>query len=61
MAQPVNIVRAIDVAFSQNTAQGVAATAKAVSTAEAEARRHAICVPRTLEAKAGIANDPAGT
>lgn len=42
-------------------AQGVVATAKAVSTAEAEAHSHAICVARTLKANAGIANDPAGT
>ena len=42
-------------------AQRVVATAMAVSAAEAEARRRAICAPRTLEANAGIANDLAGT
>ena len=33
---------------------GYGTPAKAVSTAEAEARRHAVCVPRTLSAQRSV-------
>ena len=39
-------------------APGIVATAKAVSTAEAEARSGTIRAARTSEAKAGVAESP---